>query len=141
MAEVMAITIADALTAGGGNAYCSLSAVSAKDKAKLYNVMSNPAHKVGDYINKQIRVKDIYVEAVEITDEDTNETVVAPRIVLVDVDGDSYQAVSKGVFSSLSRMIKVFGEPTWDGGIPCVVKQVSLGKNQMLTLEVDESQL
>ncbi len=38
-------------------------------------------------------------------------------------------------------MIKVFGEPTWDGGIPCVVKQVSLGKNQMLTLEVDEQQL
>ena len=141
MAENLAITVHDALTNEGGGSYSSLTAVSAKEKAKLYNIMSNPTHKVGDFINKTIQVKDIYVETIELEDEDTAETVTAPRIVLVDTEGESYQAVSKGVFSALARIIKIFGEPTWEGGLPCTVKQISLGKNQMLTLELDESQL
>ena len=141
MAEVMALTVAGTLTADGGNSYSSLKADTRKEKAHLYNVMSNPDHKVGVFINKHIWVKDIYVELIELEDEDTGETVTAPRVVLIDGDGASYQAVSKGIFSSLSRLTKNFGEPTWGEPIPCIVKQVSLGKNQMLTLQVDESQL
>lgn len=126
-----------ALSAGGQQAYCSMQSGTAKEKAALYNATSNPEHKVGDYINKTIRVKDVYVEAIELTDADTNDTIIAPRIVLVDVDGGSYQAVSKGVYNSLVRLIHTFGEPTWEEGLPLVVKQISLGKNQMLSLEIN----
>lgn len=131
------LDIQNAMSAQGTATYSSLKAGTLKEKAALYNAMSNPTHKVGDYINRSIRVKDVYVETIEITDEDTGEVVVAPRIVLIDTDGDSYQAVSKGVFSALSRAIKVFGEPTWDDGLPIIIRQVSLGKNQMLTFDVN----
>ena len=129
--------VKNAMSAQGTAAYSSLKAGTLKEKAKLYNAMSNPTHKVGDYINRSIRVKDVYVEVIELTDEETCELVNAPRVVLIDVDGETYQAVSKGMFSALSRAIKVFGEPTWDDGLPIIIRQISLGKNQMLTFDVD----
>lgn len=140
------IDVKGALSADGPTAYSSLRSGTVKEKAALYNAMSNPKHKVGDYINKTIMVKDVYVEVVEIEDTDsdgnkTGDTITAPRIVLVDVDGETYQAVSKGVFNALGRLFRTFGEPTWEEGLPLTVVQISLGKNQMLTLEVDESAL
>lgn len=141
MAEVSqglaTLDVQNAMSAQGSATYSSLKAGTLKEKAALFNAMSNPNHKVGDYINRSIRVKDVYVEVIELNDEDTGETIQAPRVVLIDTDGDSYQAVSKGVFSALSRAIKVFGEPTWDDGLPIIVRQLSLGKNQMLTFDVD----
>ena len=141
MAEVSqglaTLDVQNAMSARGSAAYSSLKAGTLKEKAALFNAMSNPNHKVGDYINRSIRVKDVYVEVIELTDEDTGETTQAPRVVLIDTEGDSYQAVSKGIFSALSRAIKVFGEPTWDDGLPIIVRQLSLGKNQMLTFDVD----
>lgn len=131
------IDVKDAMSAQGSSAYSSMRSGTLKEKAALYNAMSNPTHKVGDYINQTIRVKDIYVESIELTDEDTGEVQIAPRIVLIDTNGDSYQAVSRGVFNALQRLIRLFGEPTWDDGLPVKVRQISLGRNQMLTLEVD----
>jgi hypothetical protein len=86
-------------------------------------------------------VKDVYVEVIDLTDEDTGESVQAPRIVLIDTEGKTYQAVSKGIFGSLAGLFKVFGEPTWEEGLPLTVKQISLGKNQMLKLEVDTKKM
>ena len=145
------LDIRGAMSADGPSAYCSLKAGTMKEKAILYNATSNPEHKVGDFINKLIWVKDIYVEAIEIADTDDNgnpikdengedKTTVVPRIVLIDKDNKAYQAVSKGVMNALVRMIRIYGEPTWSDGLPCIVKQVSFGKNQMLTLDVDVSQ-
>ena len=133
--------VKDAMSAHASSSYSSLRSGTLKEKAALYNAMSNPSHKVGDYINKVINVKDVYVELIELEDEDTHESVTAPRIVLVDTEGETYQAVSKGVFNALTRLIQTFGEPTWDDGLPLLVRQISLGKNQMLTLEVDVDSL
>ena len=133
--------VKDALSAEGTASYSSLKSGTAKEKAELFNAMSNPEHKVADYINKTIMVKDVYVEVIDLTDEDTGESVQAPRIVLIDTDGKTYQAVSKGIFGSLAGLFKVFGEPTWEEGLPLTVKQISLGKNQMLKLEVDTKKM
>ena len=137
MGENSIVNVRDAMSAEGTLSYSSLKSGTAREKAALYNAMSNPDHKVGDYINQRIVVKDVYVETVELTDDETGDVVVAPRIVLIDMDGSSYQAVSKGIFGALQRLIQVFGEPTWEDGIPVIVRQVSLGKNQMLTFDVD----
>lgn len=135
------LDVRGAMSESSSQAFCSMRTGTAKEKAALYNATSNPNHKVGDYINKTIRVKDIYVEAIELEDDESGDTITAPRIVLVDVDGDSYQAVSKGVFNSLIRLINTFGQPTWEEGLPLIVRQISLGKNQMLTLEIDVASL
>lgn len=135
------VDVKDAMSATGSSAYSSLKSGTRKEKAALYNAMSNPTHKVGDFINKTINVKDVYVEVIDVTNDETGETEQAPRIVLIDTDGVTYQAVSRGIFNSLSRLIRTFGEPTWDEGLPCTVKQISLGKNQLLTLEINEDEI
>ena len=135
------VDVKDAMSATGSSAYSSLKSGTLKEKAALYNAMSNPTHKVGDFINKTIRVKDVYVEVIDVTNDETGETEQAPRIVLIDTEGVTYQAVSRGIFNSLSRLIRTFGEPTWEDGLPCTVKQISLGKNQLLTLEINEEEI
>ena len=93
------------------------------------------AHKIDDFINKQIALKDLFVEIIEIADEDgTVEQ--APRIVLIDDKGESYQCVSNGVWGSLKKMFAVYGAPTYEEPINVVVKQVKVKRGTMLTLEV-----
>ena len=107
-------------------------------KAKLYNASNNPDHKVGDFINKNIKVKDVLVEAIDIVDEETGEVERAPRVVLIDDKGKAYQAVSMGIFNAVKKAIQIFGEPTWEEPIEFTVKQVSVKNGSMLTLDVAE---
>ena len=60
----------------------------------------------------------------------------APRIVLIDDKGESYQCVSNGVWGSLKKMFAVYGAPTYEEPINVVVKQVKVKRGTMLTLEV-----
>lgn len=138
------------LATGGNSTYCSIQATDKASKAKVFNAMNNPDHRVGDFINKQIRLKDVLAEVITMDEKDENDQPVidpetgeprrtqAIRVVLFDDKGESYQAVSTGVYNAVKKLMMVFGAPTWDDPITVEVKQVSLGKNQMLTLNVVE---
>mgnify|MGYP005868490715 FL=1 len=117
-------------------AYCSIVAETFEDKAKIFNAMSSPDERLRNHINEIIKIRDVYCEIVECTNKDTGETSEAPRVVLIDTEGKSYQCVSTGIFNSLKRLFTVFGMPTWEKGVPCKVKQVSNGERQILTLVV-----
>ena len=117
-------------------AYCSIVAESFDDKAKIFNAMSSPDERLRNHINEIIKIRDVYCEIVECVNKETRETSEAPRVVLIDTEGKSYQCVSTGIFNSLKRLFTVFGMPTWDKGVPCKVKQVSNGERQILTLVV-----
>ena len=116
--------------------FCSMKADTDEGKAKLFNAMNNPDERLGDCINMTIQAKDLYIEIVNCTDEATGEVTAAPRIVIIDEDGKSYQCVSVGVFSALKKVIQVFGAPTWEKPIPLMIKQITKGKKSMLTLNV-----
>ena len=117
-------------------AYCSIVAESFDDKAKIFNAMSSPDERLRNHINEIIKIRDVYCEIVECVNKETSETSEAPRVVLIDTEGKSYQCVSSGIFNSLKRLFTVFGMPTWEKGVPCKVKQVSNGERQILTLVV-----
>lgn len=139
MEEVMTIAKMDArkeLSAETNDVFCSVTGGDRKARAMVFNAMNNPDHKVGDCINKVINVKDVLAEFIEVTNEETGELEPAPRVVLIDENGESYQAVSKGIFNAVKKAIATFGAPTWDEPLPCLIKQVSLGKNQMLTFDI-----
>nr|UVY25577.1 MAG: Single-stranded DNA-binding protein [Bacteriophage sp.]UWG00143.1 MAG: Single-stranded DNA-binding protein [Bacteriophage sp.]UWG11507.1 MAG: Single-stranded DNA-binding protein [Bacteriophage sp.] len=117
--------------------YCSMVAESAEDKAILYNAMNNPAFRLGDCINQTINVKDIFVEVVNCTNEQTGEVKPCPRIVLIDDKKQGYQCVSIGVFSAIKKLFGVYGEPhNWAKPVPLTVKQITKGERKMLTLNV-----
>lgn len=117
-------------------AYCSFKAETLEEKAKLFNLMNSPDYRISDCINKTIYVKDVYMEVVVCTNEETGEVSNAPRVVVIDKDGVSYQSVSFGILNSVKKLMTIFGTPTWEEPIPIVVKQVSKGKNKIYTFEV-----
>ena len=123
------------------------------DKISIYNALNNPDENVGDNINMKIELVDVLLEQIEmVNDEDDSievvaetgeifeeepETTVAVRTVLIDKDGKSYQAVSKGVYNSIKQIINIFGEPsTWEDPLTVEVKQVKVKRGSMLTLNI-----
>ena len=137
MAEGMELmNVAQELSAQQTSMFCSIQGGTIEAKKAVFNASNNPDHKVGDYINKVIVVKDVLAELIEVKNEETGEMEVTPRVVLIDTDGKSYQAVSKGIFNALKKAIAIFGSPTWEDGLPILVKQVSVGKGSMLTFDV-----
>lgn len=136
MSEMELMNIAQELSTDQTSTFCSIQGGTLEAKAAVFNASNNPDHKVGDYINKVIKVKDVLAEQIELADEETGEVQSAVRVVLIDTDGKSYQAVSMGIFNALKKAIAIFGAPTWDEGLPCLIKQVSVGKGSMLTFDV-----
>lgn len=116
--------------------FCSMKADSKEEKAALYNAMNNPDKRIGDCINMTIAARDLYIEVVNCTNEETGEVTACPRIVIIDDQGVSYQAVSIGIYSALKKVIQVFGAPTWDEPVQLEVKQITKGSRKMLTLNV-----
>lgn len=116
--------------------FCSMMAQTEDERASLFNAMNNPDKRLADCINMTINAKDIYVEVVDCTNEETGEVRACPRIVIIDDKGVSYQAVSLGIYSALKKVIQVYGAPTWATPIKLKVVQVSKGTRKMLTLNV-----
>ena len=69
MAESTAIeqvNLSQELSENATSVYCSVQGGDRKTKALIYNAANNPEHKVADFINKTIMVKDILVEMIEL---------------------------------------------------------------------------
>lgn len=114
--------------------YCSMKVETPEARTQLFNAMNNPDKRLADCINETIAVKDIYVEVVTCTNQETGEQTPAPRIVLIDDKGVAYQCVSIGIYSAVKKLIQVFGEPTWATPVKVKVVQITKGTRKMLTL-------
>lgn len=133
-----AITIANVMNSEPGTFICSIRPDDGnKEQAKVvYNALNSPTHNLRDFVNKKIVVENVLVEVADILTEETGAIERVPRTVLIAPDGTSYSATSKGIFSSIRKAFMAFGNAPWDGGIEFMVKQVSVGRGQMLTLEM-----
>lgn len=121
--------LADMTTAN--NIYCTLIAETVEQKKNLFNMTSNPKHKVSDMINKKIKLKDVYMEEIFLTDEETGEVSQGIRIILIDDKQEGYVCVSKGIKNSLQKLFSIFGTPNnWENPIEIEVKQLSIGKDK-----------
>ena len=112
---------------------CSIKPTTTEEKKALYNMMNSSDERLADCINQVIKVKDLYIESVEVKNEE-GITSIAPRIILMDTEGRTYASVSVGIYNSLRKLIQVFGEPTWPEGIAVKVVQHTKGNRKMLSL-------
>lgn len=115
--------------------YCSFTPKTRDESIIFANAMNNPTHRISDKINEVIFMKDVYIESLKMKQEATGEVVDVPRIVIFDYKGESYQAVSVGLYSALSKIIASFGRPTWEEPIAVKIKQLNRKERKMLTLE------
>lgn len=85
---------------------------------------SGDSERLDNMHNQVISPKYWYCHTVELANEANGEIEVVPRIVLVDADGKSYTATSRGVFNSLRTIWEHFGtDPLPDGIRLQVVRQ------------------
>lgn len=108
--------------------YCSMKPQTQQEKIALYNAMNNPKHRVIDFVNKEINLKNVYVEMVTLTNEKTGEIQTAPRIVLIDDKNVGYACVSMVVFSALKKLFMVCGTPEdWEKPVKIEIKEINKG--------------
>lgn len=134
------VGIADSLSIGTGDTeiiFNTMPTTTTAEKKALFNACNGDTKRIGDFVNKTIPVAHIVVERVEIKNEETGVFEAAPRTIIVSPDGTGYTAVSKGVFNSVKKIIKIFGLPEfWDEPLSVEVIQITKGKNNILTLNV-----
>lgn len=116
--------------------FCSMTAKTQEEKIKLYQAMNNPEKRLSECINLEIKMKDVYVEVVNLIDEITGQQIKAPRIVIIDDKGVGYTCVSIGIFSALKKVFQIFGVPTYDKPLTVVPTQLTRGANKILTLNL-----
>lgn len=113
------------------NTYCSLMCETEEQKKKLFNLTSNPQHKVSDMINRKIMLKDVFMEEVLLRNEETGEVSQGIRIILIDDKQEGYVCVSTGIKNSLQKLFSIFGTPEhWSSPIEIEIKQLSIGKDR-----------
>ena len=104
----------------------------------FYNATSNPVNKLKEHVNEVLSMAHVSVECVEVTKDDAPEgKTIAPRIVLITADGQSYACVSVGVYQSLKRMFTLLGTPdTWTEPVQIKPVLISTKKGQVLSLNL-----
>jgi len=136
--ELATVNVNTMLTQDPGTTFCSIEIdpTDRKTAAKVYDALNNPTHAVADYINKTIPVQNVLIEIAEIMNEDTGEVTHAPRVVLIDKAGESYQAVSIGMFNAVKNAFRCFGNAPWEPELMFDIKQKPVKNGSMLTANV-----
>ena len=102
----------------------------------FYNAVSQPDMALKECVNIPIAMAHVSIEVCELHNEENGDTV-APRVVIVDKDGKSYQSVSVGVYQSLKRIFTLFGTPdSWKEPLTVVPMLTSTKKGQVLSLRL-----
>ena len=131
-----AMTVSDVMNTGLG--YTDMNLADRSAAIAFYNATSNPNNKLKEHINEVLSLVHVSVECVEVCKEDTpDDKVIAPRIVLITEDGQSYVCVSVGVYQSLKRMFTLLGSPdTWTEPVKIKPVLISTKKGQVLSLNL-----
>lgn len=102
--------------------YCSVDQekLSFKEKANFFNLISGDATPIKDCgVNTTIKLKDIYMEIVDVEDMVTKEPKKLPRQVLISDEGKAYTCSSPVFANKLAQLVQVAGHPfQWDEPIP-----------------------
>lgn len=146
MAETMTTALCVFNDTKIGDTYCSFKPDDFDAKIKLYNAINNPDKRVADCINEQIKVRDVVIKAVKLSEERNNannwtdETPAKERdgfrVILIDEEGTSYSATSAGIYNSVATIRSVFGQLHFDDPLTVKVNQVKTKNGNTLTLRV-----
>ena len=93
-----------------GVGYSSMNVQDHDQAVAFFNAVTNPTGKLKEHINETLNLVDVSIEPIEVKHEDGTANI-APRIVLVTDDKESYSCVSVGVYAALKRIFSLFGTP------------------------------
>lgn len=115
------------------NQFVSFRAEDMKSKVRLFNAMNQPKYKVSDMINKKIKLKDVILMNVTMEGED-GEQDTGIRSVLIDADGNAYNATSNGIFSSVTNLYMIFGTLHFEDPLEIMISQIPTKRGSTLSI-------
>lgn len=115
------------------NQFVSFRAEDMNSKVRLFNAMNQPKYKVSDMINKKIKLKDVILMNVTMEGED-GEQDTGIRSVLIDADGNAYNATSNGIFSSLTNLYMIFGTLHFEDPLEIMISQIPTKRGSTLSI-------
>lgn len=115
------------------NQFVSFRAEDMKSKVRLFNAMNQPKYKVSDMINKKIKLKDVILMNVTMEGDD-GEQDTGIRSVLIDADGNAYNATSNGIFSSLTNLYMIFGTLHFEDPLEILISQIPTKRGSTLSI-------
>lgn len=117
--------------------WTSFDASTIETKKKLLNAMNKSDYNINEVINGEIEFSDVMITGVNLTNVETGEVSPHPLVTLFCPDGTTYASTSDGVFSSVKKIMMVFGLPTeWTEPMKVKVRQVKTKRGQTFMLEV-----
>lgn len=131
-----------------GDQYMSFTAADHAEKVKVFNAINSPDARLADVINTPITVRDVIITKVKLAprsgDQDSNSGFVDTqetvedgfRVVVLDMDGKSYTATSRGIYNSMCNLRAVFGGLHFEDGLKMLIKQVKTKNGNTLTINL-----
>ena len=113
------------------NMYCSLPTTTEEERLIVFSKTQNPDYFVKDVVNTPIELTNVFVENIIMENGD-----IAPRILLFDKKGKSYQCVSHGMLSNLRKLFGLMGQPPYATPIKIVPKLVKTKRGQTFSLDI-----
>jgi hypothetical protein len=105
----------EALKHGAVNVFASMPSESFEEKVSMLDYLTNSKPIDPDALGKPLELVHYIVQPVEMTDEQTGELRNVPRVILIDANGESFHAISGGIFSALKNISGIAGMPaTWE---------------------------
>lgn len=115
---------------------CTMVTETTAEKKMFYNAVQNPSSKVADYINKDITIKDVYMEKAFYEDGDGG-MVEGVKTIIITPEGNGILANSNGVAKSLFALFDIFGMPSeWEEPLTVTVRQIEVPSGRYFKLEV-----
>lgn len=119
-----------------GVGYSSMNVQDHDQAVAFFNAVTNPTGKLKEHINETLNLVHVSIEPIEVKHEDGTANI-APRIVLVTDDKESYSCVSVGVYAALKRIFFLFGTPdAWTKPLPIKPVLQATKKGQVLSIQL-----
>ena len=135
------VTVSSLSDPGQSQMYCSIrddGTMQSKDRTIHSNTSTDTRN--SDCIGETIALANIVAHPIQLVDENSGELIETMRMVLVDDQGPSYEAVSTGIVNAVARILQIFGQPdTWTAPIKVkpVQKGTRNGNNNVTALKVE----
>lgn len=91
------------------NFFTSIDVTNEANAVKLYNAVESCDILIKDVIGQQIKLKDVYIE--KYVKEENGVQKLKFRTILFDEEGKSYVSTAYGIVNSLSKIMRIFGNP------------------------------
>lgn len=119
--------------------YSSITGTDFDSKLEVLNAMTD-SQKIDDVLGQTIMVRNIIIQAIEMTDEETGEIKPQPRVVIIDEDGAAYAGISAPLYRDVKNWMNVLGQPSeWEGALPVKVTKEGTGNRRYFKASIVRS--